>query len=504
LIADPHFELLRMKISRFIFLLVFLTGCSVGPKYQPPENVISDTWQNKDEAIVDDQPVVAWWSQFNDSLLDRYIEMAAHNNKDLAQAEAAILQARALRDVTASKFYPQITTDISAVKTYFSKNGPVYSTTPGGGAGGGTTNPVTGLPFSVQIPQVQNLYTPLFDATWEIDLFGKTRRAVESAVAHIESTIAQRNDTLISILAEVARTYMELRGFQQDASLIEENINLLEQNAQIVRDQRQAGLANELDLKNIEASLDNARSELPGVVAGIYRSIYTLALLTGNLPETLVDELLPPAPLPQAPDIVAVGLRSDLLRRRPDVRQAERDLAARTADVGVAVASFYPTFSLMGDAGLQSLHINNLFQSASKTWAYGADFNVPIFEGGKLVGNFHATQAAQTMAFSHYQQTVLAALQNTESALVAYAEDVKTADQHRQSVEKYQRMVDLTSDRFETGLIDRIHLIDMKRQLINASKILLKDDTTALIDLIALYKALGGGWQPQNEESVQD
>ncbi len=484
-------------------LLTLLVGCTVGPKYEQPENVISDEWQKTDDGIVDDQPLTAWWSQFNDPLLNRYIEMAALNNKDLAQAEAAILQARAIRDVAASKLFPQITSDISAIKTYFSKNGPVFSATPGGGSGGGETNPGTGLPFSVQTPQVQNLYNALFDASWEIDLFGKNRRAVESAQAHVESTIEQRNDTLISILAEVARNYMELRSLQKDAGFIEENIQLIEQNAQIVRDQRQVGIANELDVQNIEAVLANAQAALPDIIAGIYRSIYTLSLLTGNLPETLVDELLPLAPLPQPPDIVAVGLRSDLLRRRPDVRQAERELAARTADVGVAVASFYPTFSLMGDAGLQSLQIKNLFQSASKTWAYGGDFNVPVYQGGKLVGNLHATEAAQTMALAQYQQTVLAALQDTESTLIAYSEDLVTANQQRQSVEKYQKIVDLTADRFEKGLINLINVIETKRQLIAANQILLKNDTASLIDLIALYKALGGGWQsePQTDES---
>lgn len=472
-----------------------LASCTVGPKYQAPENVINDEWQKSDEMLSQDQPVIAWWSLFNDPILDKYIEMAAHCNRELAQAEAAILQARALRDVTASKLFPQLTGDVSAIKTYFSKNGPAFSMSPGGS--GVTTNPTTGLPYSVQVPQIQNLYTPLFDASWEIDLFGKTRRAVESAKAHIESVIEQRNDTLITVLAEVARNYMELRGFQQDAALIEEKIRLLEQNAQIIRDQRCVGIANEVDLQNIEAMLASAQSELPDVVAAIYRSIYTLSLLTGNVPEALVDELIVPSQLPEPPDIVTVGLRSDLLRRRPDVRQAERELAARTADIGVAVASFYPTFTLMGDAGLQSLQIRNLFQSASKTWAYGADFNFPIFEGGKLVGNLHATEAAQTMAFEHYQQTVLAALQNTESALVAYSEDVKTAGLQRESQERYQKIVDLSSQRFDKGLTGLISLINAKLQLIASSQTLLKDDTTTLIDLIALYKALGGGWQPK-------
>ena len=489
---------MKKRLGSCILVVVLWGGCMVGPNFKAPENVINEEWQTE-EVVSNDQPIIAWWKLFKDPLLDKIIESAALNNKDLARAEAAILQARALRDVSASKLFPQVTSDVSAIKTYFSKNGPVYSTTPGGGAGGGTTNPGTGLPFSVQIPQVQNLYTALFDATWELDFFGKTRRAVESAQARVDSAIEQRNDTLITVLAEAARNYMELRGFQKNASYIEQNIQLLEKNRDIVSDQLKVGTANQLQWENIEASLATARAALPNVIAEIYRSIYTLSLLTGNPPETLVDELLAPQDLPQRPDIVAVGLRSDLLRRRPDVRKAERELAAATADVGVAVAAFYPTFSLLGDAGLQSLQIRNLFQSASKTWAYGGDFNVPIYEGGKLTGTLHASEAAQTMALASYQQTVLAALQNTESALVAYSEDLTTVEQRQETVDHKRKIATLTSDRYQCGLVGLIDFLDSQRQLISVEQSLLQSHALALIDLVALYKALGGGWQPQEE-----
>jgi outer membrane protein, multidrug efflux system len=487
---------------RSAILFFAFGGCMVGPNYKAPDNVINDEWQTE-EVVSEESPVTAWWSLFKDPLLNEMIETAAQNNKDLARAEAAILQARALRDVAASRLFPQVTTDISGIKTYFSKNGPVFSATPGGGPGGGTTNPTTGLPFSVQTPQVQNLYTPLFDATWELDLFGKTRRAVEAAEARIESAIEQRNDTLISVLAEVARNYMELRSFQKQAFYIERNIHLLEQNNAIIRDQLQAGLANVLNLEKSEADLASARAALPNVMAEIYRSIYTLSLLTGHTPETLVEPLLAPKELPRPPDVVAAGLRSDLLRRRPDVRRAERELAASSADVAHAVAAFYPTFSLLGDAGLQSLQISNLFQSASKTWAYGLDINSPIYEGGKLTGTLAAMRAAESMALASYQQTVLAALQNTESALVAYADSIKTAEARREMADRYRKIFELTGDRYQTGLVNRIDYIDSQRQLIAAEETLLQSDTLSLIDLIALYKALGGGWQPESENKIE-
>ncbi len=485
-----------MKINRFQICLILLAGCTVGPKYQPPENHVSDEWQQQDETIAHSEPVIAWWTLFNDAKLNQYIEMAARSNKDLARAEAAICEARALRDVSASKLFPQVSADLSALRTYFSKNGPINSII---SQKDQMINPITGAPYNFHLPRVESFYTPIFDATWEIDLFGKTRRAIEAAGANIESAIEQRNGVLIAILSEVARNYMELRGFQKNASLTEENIRLLEQQAQIIRDQQRVGIANELDLQNIEAILANTQSNLPEIVASIYRSIYTLSFLTGNEPEALIDDLLQPEPLPQPPDIVAVGLRSDLLRRRPDVRQAERELAAKTADTGVAVASFYPSFSLIGLAGLQSTQIKNLFQAASTIWTYGENLDIPIFEGGKLVGNLHAAEATQKMAFEQYQQTVLAALQNTESALVAYAEDVKTTHLQQESVERYQKIVDLSTCRFDAGLIGLIKMIDAKLSLIAATQTLLNHETTTLVDLVALYKALGGGWQPEPE-----
>jgi multidrug efflux system outer membrane protein len=479
-----------------VILTLFFSGCSVGPNYVTPDTAIKDAWQTRVDEIDTDPTVTAWWSLFKDPMLNRCVEMAALQNQQIAQAEAAILQARALRDVAASKFFPQISSDLSAVKTYFSKNGPVYAVSPGGGPGSGTSSQTTGLPFSLQVPQVQNLFTALLDASWEIDFFGKTRRTVESAQAHVESTIEQRNGILLSVIAETARNYIELRGFQKQAEYLTENIHLLEKTVQIIYSQRQSGIANAIDLETIEATLAQARADLPETVANICRAIYSISLLTANSPEVLVEELMQVAPLPLLPDLVSLGLRSDLLRRRPDVRQAEREIAARTADIGVAVAAFYPTFSLLGDAGLQSISIHNFFQSASRTWAYGADLNGPIYQGGKLTGNLHAAEAAKTMAFHAYRETVLAALQDTESALVAYAEDLKAARNQKESVEKYEKIVEIVSSQLRSGLIDQTVFFNHQRQLIAAQQLQLESDIAARIDLVALYKALGGGWQP--------
>lgn len=463
----------------------------MGPNYQAPENSVPDEWQGAEAGFSSEEPLTTWWEVFQDPLLNKYIEKAASNNNDLLAAEANILQARALRQVAASSLFPQIFADVNATKTYFSKNGPVFA----GGAFTGGTSAATGLPFAIQVPQIQNLFNALFDATWEIDLFGKTRRGVEAAEATIDSASEQRNTVLLSLLAEVARNYMEIRGNQKKALLIEQYIELLENNAEIIQKQLESGYANQLDYEKIEADLATARSQFPAVYADMYRGIFTLSILTGDLPEALVDELLPLQPLPKPPNTLAVGLRSDLLRRRPDVRQAERQLAVATANIGVAVASFYPTITLNGDGGFQSLQLRDLFKWSSRTWAYGGDVNMPIFLGGSLVGNLKATEATAAATAYTYQQTVLNALQDAESALISYTEDLKTTSQLNESSARNERLVHLTSERYTKGLVNKLNLISSQLQWNTAEQSLLQSETKTLLDLVSLYKALGGGWE---------
>ncbi len=483
-----------MNIKKILFLLL-LAGCKVGPDYHSPEITASNTWNASDSLISQQAPLTDWWKVFNDSLLTKYMEMAAKNNENVLTAEANILQARGLRTVTASALFPQVSADINATKTYFSKNGPVFAIGTASGNTNATSSAVSGLPFTPQVPQIQNLFNALLDASWEIDLFGRTRRSVEAADAQIDTAIEQRNDILLSVLAELARNYMDIRSAQKQVHLIEKNIHLLEENAAIVQSQHTTGYVSDLNVQGIEADLASARSALPSYLAQIYRGIYAISILTGNLPETFVEELMPYAPLPTVPSSVAVGLRSDLLRRRPDVRRAERGLAAATANVGVAVASFYPSLVFTPDLGFQSLKVANLFQAASRTWAIGGNLDVPIFEGGQLVGNLRASRAAEQAAVHTYQQTVLSALQDAETSVKTYTSDIATMQQLSIATEKNRNLVDLTENRYTSGLVGKIDLLTQERQLITVEQNLLSSQTTALLDLIALYKALGGGWE---------
>jgi NodT family efflux transporter outer membrane factor (OMF) lipoprotein len=288
---------------------------------------------------------------------------------------------------------------------------------------------------------------------------------------------------------------MELRSSQQRTKLIKENIGFLEKKSRLVRKQFEAGYVSRLDDENMLATLASERALLPNIEAEIHRNIYTISVLIGGVPETLVEELIVSQPLPEAPETVAVGLRSDLLRRRPDIRRVERALAAATANEGVAVASFFPTITLVGDGGLQSLMLKNLFNLGSRTWAVGGDINMPVFEGGRLMGNLKAKRA-ETAATAHtYQQTVLNALEEAESAIVSFTQDLKTTKERKEAADRYHDLVILSQQRNSKGLVSLLDLLDTERQLNESEQSLLTSQTVKLLDLIVLYKSLGGGWE---------
>lgn len=475
------------------FFLLALTGCMVGPNYTPPDIAIGDDWIT--DALPEEEISKTWWEVFQDPLLNQYIAQAEECNYDIMTAEAHILRARSMRQVAASSLFPQVTADVNGTKTYFSKNGPVFAIGPAAGNAAVTSSPLTGLPFAIQVPQIQNLFNALFDATWELDLFGKTRRSIEQADALIGSAIEQKNDMLISVFAEVSRTYMELRSFQTRQQLLEENISLYQEEAEIIRKRFEAGYSNRTDVENAESQLSQAQAMLPRVISEIYRSIYTLSILTGKMPEILVDELSPKQSLPKAPENIALGLRSDLLRRRPDVRRAERDLAAATASIGVAVGSFFPTISLLGMGGFQSLQLPELLNWGSKTWAYGTDVSMPVYQGGKLVGNLHFTQAMQAAAAYTYQQVVLSAVQNAESSLVAYKQGQVASMRLCEVVSREENRMEISKQRFDKGLVNKLDLIDSQKQLVQARLSSTESDTALLLAVVAMYKALGGGWE---------
>lgn len=479
---------MRLYLYGSIGLLLILNGCMVGPNYREPEIVVADEWHSC--VCESEEMMIAWWQQFNDPLLTRYIEEAACYNKSLLSAETTVLEAMALRQVVASQLFPHLGIGLNSSRTYFSKNGPIFAT-----GVDQTSTSLLGLPFEVHIPQIQNIFTTLLNASWTIDLFGKIRREVEVVDAFIGSAIEKKNDLLNIIIAEVAQNYIDLRSAQQQGRLIEENILLLEEEVRIANHRFQKGLTNALSRERIEAQLAELEGSLPPICSQIYQYIYAISLLTGKVPESLLCDLLPIAPLPCSPCEIGFGLRSELLRRRPDVRRAERMLAAANASIGVAVASFFPSLTLSSNLGLQSVHFSNLFEAASKTWSIGESVQLPIFEGGRLLGSLHLSESLTWQAYYDYQQVILTALQEAESALVAYGREEERESYLRKSMEHYRVYASLMENRFKKGLVGTTDLLESRRQLNSAEQTHLVSERVVLENLITLYKVLGGGWE---------
>jgi outer membrane protein, multidrug efflux system len=479
----------------FGVLCLYLVGCAVGPKYTPPEVSLSDDWSLDDIDRGDISQVevsTKWWEVFKEELLTKYINQAAEHNYSVLIAESNIKQARALKLVATSQLIPHLSLDLAGSKTYFSKNGPILS----GPSLAQGVSPVTGLPFVFQFPQMQSLYNALIDSSWEIDVFGQIRNEIKVTEGLLGASIDEKNNILVSIFAEIAMNYMQLRSAQQMGKIVEHNIRLYEEWLSIEGRRKETGFSKTLDVIAVESQLAIARSELPANYAKVYQNIYAISILTGEFPEKLLEELLPIESMPEIPEQVAVGLRSDLIRRRPDISKAERILSSATANVGVAVAAFLPKFTLSGDIGFQSLKLVNLFNGMSKTWTIGGDINMPLFQGGRLIGNLRISEAQAMAAAQSYHQTVLEALEETESALAKYKGDFSSYKDLRIAAQKDAETTEITNQQFKEGYVNAIHRLQNEIKLNATLELEVASQRDTLVDLVALYKALGGGFEP--------
>ncbi len=452
----------------------------VGPNYKEPCLNAPAEWQSLSQGgaeISEEPPLEHWWEGFHDPLLHEYIALAMENNNDLLQACENVLQAKALRQIAASRLYPQLDLDLSASRVRRSDNGPLAQ---------------LGSSTMVQIPKLQNLFATLFDVSWELDLFGKTRRLTEAADAYIGWQIAHQNAVLLTVTTEVAKSYMEVRGNQKLKRLAEEKIALLEASLEIEKGRFDAGYVSAVQLTQVEGELASVRAELPPLQSKIYAGIYALSVLTGECPAAHMQKMQMEAPLPKEPQVVAIGVQSDLLRRRPDVRQKERALAAQTALIGVAVASFFPSFSLTADGGLQAIQIRDLLKGASKTWSLGGDIAMPLFKGGRLIGQLRAAEASTAAAAYAYQQTLLTALEEAETALSAYLSEKERSGYLEQNVAWNKSKTEIIEQQFRAGLVSKTTYLDAKRSLTTDEQLFTQSALTSLTHLITLYKTLGG------------
>lgn len=471
---------MKVQVVTSFIILLMLSACTVGPNYEQPEFQTENWIKGKESEVVN----VQWWTIFNDPVLQELIALVAKDNLDIHSAQARVLEVRALRCISRSALLPFIGTDLSASRSQQSLNDPRFIQAPG-----------------LNIPQTQSIYEAGFDASWEIDLFGGNRRALESASAQLESAEAFRRSLTLSAIAETARNYIEMRGHQKHLGLLKRNADLQEQTVSLVQASFNSGLSRELDVTRAQAQLANTQALIPPIEAEIRAASYRLAVLTGQQPGALYENLEQSKLLPTPEEVVPLGLKSDLLRRRPDIQVVERNLAATTADVGVAIAKLYPSFNLIGALGVLSSSTGSLLDAASETFLLSSFIHFPIFEGGRLRAQICAAEARNSQAAIAYEQTVLNALEQTEEILFRYAKEQETRAKLRQAVQSSAHSAQLSTELYEKGLTNFIDVLNSERDLLLTESSLVQSETRVLTNLIALYKALGGGWEIFEEEN---
>ena len=457
----------------------------VGPKYEPPKAAVPESFHQQAGAagISTETAVANWWTTLGDPELTALIERAVSANLDLKVASSRVLEARATRRVTRSDLLPSVSSSNNIERTRGGLTQGLFNTNAGPS---GQSSLLT--PFETSVYQFG------FDASWEIDFFGGHRRALEAATADLAAIGEARRDTLVSLLAEVARNYSELRGYQRRIDITNRNIELQQDSLNLTRARADAGLGTQFDVERQAAQLDSTRALVPSLEAAQIQTIHRLGVLLGEEPGTLLEELTQVKPLPTVPPSVPVGLPGDLLKRRPDIREAESRVAAETARVGVARADLFPKILLTGAAGRQATEPSGLTLGAGNFFSIGPAITMPIFTAGKIRGNIEAQRQRLDQALTQYQGTVLRSLEETENALVAYGHEKDREEKLVASVEASRQAMLLANELYTRGLSDFLSVLDAQRQQLVAEDDLAQSDTIVVTDLVALYKALGGGW----------
>jgi NodT family efflux transporter outer membrane factor (OMF) lipoprotein len=441
-----------------------------------------------------------WWKTFKDPELDSLIARAIKNNNTLLEAEARVRQARAQLGVEWGTEFPTLTANAAASRQQLSEGAESTngSITRAYARNGTAKYPIVSAPAGG--PTRYNLFQGTFDSSWEIDVFGGNRRAIESAEDDVDAQVNARRYALVTLTAEVAEYYVLLRGYQAELALTKSNAQSEQDTLELTRSRFNAGLVSDLDVAQAEASVATTVAEEPTLQISIEQQIHALSILLGQEPMALASELTAEKPIPVVPTEIPVGLPSELLRRRPDVRQAERQLAEATANIGVAVANLFPKFSLTGTLGQESTRLGLIAQGQNSLWSIGPSVSWQILDYNQLQSQVRVSNALQQQALYAYRQTVLQSFSDVEDALVAYAQDQIRARALNEETVANQRAVDLSRQLYERGLGDFLNVLTAERNLYSSQSDLSNSQSSVATDLVQLFKAMGGGWDERNEK----
>ncbi len=454
-----------------------LAGCApVGPNYEKPALAAPAAWSGAPETAPAE--LAAWWTRFGDPALDRLVADAAAGNLDLRQAAARLREARENAVAAGSSLWPSAAAGGSGTRSRATENG--FGPTP---------------------PDPEHsLFKAGFDATWELDLFGGARRGVEAAEADAGAAAEDRRAVMVSLLGEVVRNYVELRGAQRQLAIVRDQVAAARGVVELTRARLAAGLSTELDLARAESLASSTEAGAPPLEVLRRRAVHRLGVLCGKPPAALAAALEADAPIPALPPTASIGLPSELLARRPDLRRAERQLAAATARIGVAVADLYPKFSLTGALGLESIRFGDLLDASSRTWSLGGAVRLPLFDRRKLRAAVSIREARASAAASAYELAFLVALEEVENALAAASQESRRATTLRAAEESSAKASRLARDLHDKGLVSFFDVLETERGLFQAQSARAQSEAQLASAVVALYKSLGGGWEAGEAE----
>jgi NodT family efflux transporter outer membrane factor (OMF) lipoprotein len=481
-------------MKRALVLCVILAGCTVGPDYKKPDTAMPAAYSAPGQTtaplslpVSESVDLSAWWQQFHDAELESLISRALAQNLDQLSAQSRVREAREQEIIAGAKGLPQVNAIGNAVHLHSGSN-PLEGLGGGGQQGGGSSS-------SGSSSTDLKVYAAGFDATWEIDIFGQVRRSVEAAEAGSEAARWQMRDGEVTLTAEIAADYVTLRSDQARLAILAQQEKSQRDTLALVAARARIGFVTELDVNQQRQLLASTQAQQPPLLADELSMRHAIAVLLGQQPGALDTELAAAAPVPPIPPRLPVGLPSDLLRARPDIRTAERQLAQANANIGVAIADLYPKFDLLGALTLASSHFTSLFNSSSLSEIGAGSITFPIFHGGQIHANIRAKEEEQKQAYYAYQKAVLGAVQNAEDALVRYETEQQRFVALQEGVKSARQSTDLALQQYRAGLVIYTSVLQAQSTQLTAEDNLAQSQAALTSDLVSLYKALGGGWK---------
>ncbi len=467
---------MKIYCAGFIAVTVLaLAGCqAVGPDYKRPEwkEPVLDDLKTHEGADITVAEVAQWWQIFDDPVLTNLVEQALCNNLTLADSVSRIREARARLGISKAGLLPEVDASGAYQRYRYSDNGSI----PGDG----------------------DYYQAGFDARWELDVFGRRRRSVESARAAFESSCATFEHLWVVVAAETAVSYAKYQELQKRLEVAHRNLKIQQDTFEIVESRAKSGIGDQLAVEQARYNLERTRASIPGLHSSSDEAMNALAILTGVMPGELKFKIVSPDKMLSAPARTLVGIPAMTLRNRPDIRAAERLLAARCAEIGIAEADLYPTLALGGSIGLESLGLDDFTEGGSHFFNFGPSFSWPVFRGGSIRANIEVKKALHEQAFINYEATVLDAVAELRNVMSAYVREYERLDALKSAVDAASNAVAVSQDLYKQGLTDFNSVLDAQRSLLTFDELVVISEGLTARDLIGIYKALGGGWEPMD------